>query len=264
MSLLHQITPVVITYNEEDNLARTLGQLGWAPAVIVVDSFSTDRTLAICATFPNVRVVQRKFDHPSAQLNHGLSLATTEWVMALGADYVLTDEIVAEIGQLAPDPGVVSAIARFKYCIGGRPLRASLYPDREIMFRARAGRYVEDGHTERLQIAGRSDRLKHWVHHDDRKPLSRWLWAQDRYAILETGKLLAAAHHSLPIQDRLRRWLLPAPAAVFFYTLFLKGLVFEGWRGWYYVLQRTLAEMILSLRLIEAKLKTTDDGPQEH
>ena len=45
-----------------------------------------------------------------------------------------------------------------------------------------------------------------------------------------------------------------APLLVFFHTLFAKGLILDGWRGWYYVLQRTLAETLLSLRLIEAKL----------
>ena len=46
----------------------------------------------------------------------------------------------------------------------------------------------------------------------------------------------------------------PAPFLVFFYTLFVKGLILDGWPGWYYVLQRTLAETVLSLRLMEARL----------
>jgi len=58
----------------------------------------------------------------------------------------------------------------------------------------------------------------------------------------------------LNLADRLRRWIVPAPFMVFFYTLVVKGLIFDGWRGWYYVLQRTFAEILLSLRLIEAKL----------
>ena len=58
----------------------------------------------------------------------------------------------------------------------------------------------------------------------------------------------------LKLADRLRRWIVPAPLLVFFYTRLVKGLIFDGWRGWYYVLQRTLAEIVLSLRFIEAKL----------
>jgi hypothetical protein len=57
------------------------------------------------------------------------------------------------------------------------------------------------------------------------------------------------------VQDRIRRQIIFAPALIFFYTLFGKGLIFDGWPGWYYVFQRTLAEVLLSLRLIEQKLK---------
>ena len=54
--------------------------------------------------------------------------------------------------------------------------------------------------------------------------------------------------------DRVRRWIVPAPILIFLYTLFAKRLFLDGWPGFFYVLQRTLAEVLLSLRLIEAKL----------
>ena len=104
-------------------------------------------------------------------------------------------------------------------------------------------------------IPGATSHLAGVILHDDRKSLSHWLWAQDRYTALEVKKLLAASPADLAVQDRLRRLMVPAPVLVFLYTLLVKGLIFEGWRGWYYVLQRTLAEIILSLRLVEQKLK---------
>ena len=67
--------------------------------------------------------------------------------------------------------------------------------------------------------------------------------------------LLALAPGRLRFQDRLRRKIVFAPWLVFFYMLFGKGLILDGWPGCYYVLQRTIAEMILSLRLLEQKLK---------
>jgi hypothetical protein len=60
----------------------------------------------------------------------------------------------------------------------------------------------------------------------------------------------------LNLPDRLRRKIIIAPFLVFFYTLIFKGLILDGWPGWYYVFQRTLAEMLLSLKLIEQKLKS--------
>jgi hypothetical protein len=98
--------------------------------------------------------------------------------------------------------------------------------------------------------------LAGWINHDDRKPLDRWLSEQNRYAAIEARHLLDTPKAQLNWPDRLRRKLVLAPALVFFYTLLAKGLILDGWPGWFYVFQRTLAEVILSLRLLEARLQS--------
>ena len=59
--MLDQITPVLLTYNEEENIGRTLPRLRWAKDIVVVDSGSTDGTLNILTAFPNLRVFKRRF-----------------------------------------------------------------------------------------------------------------------------------------------------------------------------------------------------------
>ncbi len=253
--MLSNITPLILTYNEAPNLRRTLAQLAWAREILVVDSFSTDETLEILKSFPQVRVVQRKFDNHSAQWNFGVAQCTTDWVLALDADYVLTPELVAELQSFQPTPAVNAYSARFSYCIAGRRLRGTLYPPHPVLFRKNSARYEQDGHTQQLRVTGPTAWLQGSILHDDRKPLSQWLWAQDRYAALEVEKLLAKPIAELRFQDRLRRRIVIAPGLVFFYTLFFKGLILDGWPGWFYVLQRTYAELLLSLRLLEEKLK---------
>ena len=248
-----QITPLILTCNEAPNLERTLLRLTWAARIIVVDSFSTDVTADICKKFPQVEFLQRKFDDHTSQWNFALDKIKTEWVLTLDADYVLSEELVAELQRWQPTADAYAA--RFVYCVHGHRLRGSLYPPRIVLFRPKNCRYVQDGHTQKLKVDGVTRELTATIDHADRKPLSHWLWAQDRYAALEVQKLLAHRTEDLPMQDRLRRMIVPAPFVVFFYTLLVKGLILEGWPGWYYVLQRTLAEIILSLRLIEAKLK---------
>jgi hypothetical protein len=56
------------------------------------------------------------------------------------------------------------------------------------------------------------------------------------------------------VADRIRKKIVLAPLLVCFYTLFGQRLILDGWSGWFYVWQRTLAEMVLSLRLTEQKL----------
>jgi glycosyltransferase involved in cell wall biosynthesis len=65
--VLADITPVILTYNEAANIGRSLERLTWAREVVVVDSGSTDDTLAIVARFPNARVVKRPFDTHAQQ-----------------------------------------------------------------------------------------------------------------------------------------------------------------------------------------------------
>ncbi|MGB2788468.1 MAG: glycosyltransferase, partial [Dokdonella sp.] len=74
-TMLDRITPLILTWNEEANIARTLAKLAWAREVVVVDSGSTDSTHAICESFPNVRLVARPFDNHATQWNYGLKEA---------------------------------------------------------------------------------------------------------------------------------------------------------------------------------------------
>lgn len=252
--MLADITPLILTYNEEANLERTLARLRWARRVVVIDSGSTDATRAICAKHPHVEVIERAFDDHTRQWNFGLDQVTTPWVLSLDADYVLSDELNQELACWIPEPAVTAYWARFHYCVSGHRLRGSLYPPRAVLFRPKACRYEADGHTQRLKVDGPTAHLKAGIDHDDRKPLARWLWAQDRYATLEATKLLEAKGEALALQDRLRRLVVVTPLLVPVYTLLVKGLILEGWPGWYYALQRTVAELILSLRLVEAKL----------
>jgi len=252
-SLLDNITVLILTYNEEPNIRRTLDRLGWARRILVVDSFSTDRTVSIANSFPNVRVVQRRFDSFAQQCNFGLEQIGSPWVLSLDADYVLSDELLDEMANVPLGVVPNGYSVRFRYCIQGRPLRGSLYPARTVLYRRDNGKYQDDGHGHRVVVSGETRMLSGWIDHDDRKSLDRWLSEQNRYMVLEARKLLETPKENLNFADRLRRLIVPAPPLVFFYTLLVKGLILEGWSGWYYVFQRTLAEVLLSLRLIEAK-----------
>src|SRR2546428_5645948 len=102
-SLLDEITVLILTYNEAPNIRRTLERLRWAHRIVVVDSYSTDETVEIAKGFPNVDLVQRRFDSFARQCNFGLEQIRSRWVLSLDADYVLSDELLKEIGTLQLD-----------------------------------------------------------------------------------------------------------------------------------------------------------------
>ena len=128
--MLEKITPLILTYNEAANIRRTLEQLRWARDVVVVDSFSDDETLEIVKGFPQVRVYQRAFDSHENQWNFGLQETgiNSEWVLGLDADYVLTEDLLAELQTFSPEPGVNGYRAKFIYCIEGKRIRSGVYP----------------------------------------------------------------------------------------------------------------------------------------
>ncbi len=249
--MLDCITPVILTYNEAPNIGRSLQKLTWANRIVVVDSFSTDDTLDIISTYSQVEVFQRKFDTHTNQWNFGMKQVKTDWILSLDADYVLSDELMHELKALRPPDDVNGYFSQFRYCVFGKPLRGTILPPRQILFRKAHATYIDDGHTQLLKVKGKSAKLKGTILHDDRKTLSRWLWAQDRYMAIESKKLLTTPDESLSLGDKLRKQKLIAPFAVLFYCLILKGGILDGWQGWYYALQRMFAETLLSLSLIE-------------
>lgn len=251
--MLENITPLILTYNESSNIGRSLDQLSWAKNIIVIDSFSDDETLDILSYYSQVKVLQRSFDTHARQWNFGLAQIQTQWVLSLDADYFMTNELIDEIANLKTDTTINGYFIRFKYCVFGQPLRATILPPRLTLFRKDQATYEDDGHTQLLQLKGDSTNLSHCIYHDDRKSLSRWLWAQDRYMLIEVKKLLETPIHELSWSDRVRRTKIGAPFLILVYCLILKGGVLDGWPGWYYAFQRMLAEILLSIRLMESE-----------
>jgi glycosyltransferase involved in cell wall biosynthesis len=257
MSFLDQIGVLVLTYNEAPNIGRTLDALRAFPEIVVLDSGSTDATSEIVAGFTNARLVTRPFDEHAVQWNYGVTQCglIRPWVLALDADYVLPTALVEEMSRLTPADQTSAFRASFRYCINGRPLSGALYTPVAVLFRRDRARYVQSGHTQRLVVDGAIAELKGRINHDDRKPLSRWLRSQQRYARLEAQHLLSIPHGHLRLTDRVRRTGWAAPIFVFFYTLLWKRCLLDGWSGWLYVLQRTLAETMITLEIADQRLK---------
>jgi len=245
------LTALILTKNEETNLNRCLNKLTWLERVVILDSFSTDRTLEIAKSYPNVVICQRTFDSFANQCNYGLSLLTSEWVLSLDADYVLTDGFIKETKSFIKDGDKMGYWVKFKFLVFGKMLMGNNTTPRAVLFKLSQGYYYDDGHCHRLTINGSMGNFRSCISHDDRKPLTRWLNNQDGYSIKESEKLLNPAAQPFSLSSKIRKTKVFAPFIVFFHCLFVKGLIFNGWTGWHYTLQRTMVEMLLAIRLIE-------------
>src|SRR5262249_38887055 len=153
--VISQTTTLILTCNEAPNIARALESVSWARDIVVVDSFSDDDTLEIASSFPQVRIFKRVFDCHRNQWEFGLKETgiDTPWVLALDADYILSEELIAEIKNLQPDPQTAGYRAKFTYCINGKKLHSGIYPPVIILYRRDKASYIQDGHTQRVALA---------------------------------------------------------------------------------------------------------------
>jgi len=103
--VLSHITPVILTLNEAANIGRSLERLAWARQVVIVDSGSTDETLAIAGSFANVRIVPRPFDSHAEQWRFAVdeTAIQSDWILRLDADYMVEPALRDELASLAPD-----------------------------------------------------------------------------------------------------------------------------------------------------------------
>jgi glycosyltransferase involved in cell wall biosynthesis len=259
--MLNDITICVLTFNESANIARTLAQLSGFPNVLVVDSFSTDDTVEIARGFPNTKIFQRRFDSFCRQLNFAIDQAKplSLWVMTLDADYVLSDDLLAELGSLKLHDETAFD-AKFIFCIDGKPLRASLYPPRTVLFKNRDAYYIDVGHTQQLQIQGEIRHLNGIIYHDDRKDWTRFEQNQLKYSRAEAYHLLEKPFAKLRIQDKVR-WLgFVAPWLVPMVTLWRVRPTSAG--EFKYLRMRILAEWMIAKEIwkIRFRLSRPESG----
>jgi glycosyltransferase involved in cell wall biosynthesis len=127
-----EFTTLILTFNERENIGRTIAALSWAKQIVIIDSFSTDEATEIAkALHANITAVQRRFDTHATQWNFGLAQIGTRWVLTLDADYELSRELSSEIAELKPSDEVSAYEAGFQIQILGGNLRfrVSATPD---------------------------------------------------------------------------------------------------------------------------------------
>src|SRR5580658_2288359 len=188
------LSVAMIAMNEESNLPRTLESVKWADEIIVVDSGSKDRTIEIAKSF-GAKASYHAFGGHGEQKNVALDLCTSEWILLLDADEVLTPTLQSEIRQLLEGEPQFGAywIPRLNLYFGKWIRHGGFYPDRKLrLFRRGAARLSEGvGPHSTPQFAGPKGRLKGDMLHYAYPTLGVYLEHMDRYSS-DIAPLLAA------------------------------------------------------------------------
>jgi len=223
-----KISAVVITYNEERNIAAALESLaGIASEIVVVDSLSADRTVKIAREYTD-RVVERAWTNYADQKNFANGLAVYPWILSLDADERLSPALRAEILALLPeDPdGDAFSMPRRVYYLGKWIRHSGWYPDRKIrLFRKDRARWEGEFVHEKLAVAGEVRRLRGDIHHLTYRSIAEHLARINQFSDLGAQKLYAAKKKC--------RWhhLVVLPATRFLKSYLLKGGLLDGFAG---------------------------------
>lgn len=191
------ITFLVLTFNEEENLAACLESVaGWAEEIIVVDSGSTDRTLEI-ARWYGAEVLSHPFTSHAEQWNWALSSVpiANEWVLALDADQRVTEELRREIRNIlaaegAAPTGIGGCYVRRRQIFRGRWIKhGGYYPKYLLKLFRRDAVWVDKGERvdHHFRVRGKVVKLGYDIIEDNRNELSirSWVEKHNRYAFLQ-------------------------------------------------------------------------------
>jgi hypothetical protein len=197
------LTAIVLTYNEEKHLPDCLASLAWADELIVFDSRSTDRTLAI-AREKGARVVQRAFDNYAGQRNAALAATPAEWVLFVDADERVTPDLQSEIAGVLARPEAGWWIPRHNYIFGKLTRHAGWYPDYQLRLLRRARARYDPARPvhELVQLDGAAGHLRAPLIHLNYETVAEFTAKQRYYADYDAQRLRlegvrARPHHLL-------------------------------------------------------------------
>jgi glycosyltransferase involved in cell wall biosynthesis len=258
---LSDITPVILTFDEEENIGRALESLREFPRVVVVDSGSTDRTEEISRSFGNVAWFVHTFEGHVRQWRYALAETGIEspFVLALDADMAVTAVLSRQLSDISVNSGIDGGVIPFEYRIRGVPLAGSIYPPRLRLLRVGRFEVADAGHTQELRVAGTVMRMSGALIHDDRKPLERFVNAQLRYSGIELPRL-ARNDGGASAKSRLRRSFPFTPLLVWLLAWLRAGGPFGGAAARRYALERLIYESMLRWRVEDELLRRCGDA----
>ncbi|MCS3871628.1 glycosyltransferase involved in cell wall biosynthesis [Chryseobacterium ginsenosidimutans] len=163
------VSGLIITYNEEKNIQEVLECFDFCDEIIVVDSFSTDKTLEIAEKHPYVKIIQNKFEDFTKQRNLALDAAKNDWVLFLDGDERITPELRKEIIEELNKPEQKDAYYFYrKFFFAKKPIHYSgTQTDKNFrLFRKSKARYIAGKKVhETLEVNGTIGELKNKLLH---------------------------------------------------------------------------------------------------
>jgi glycosyltransferase involved in cell wall biosynthesis len=244
------VSAVIITLNEENIIAQTISRLWWCDEIVVIDSGSTDKTVAICEQH-GCPVFFRHFQGFGEQKNYGVSKAKNDWILCIDADEILSEPLIDEIREELSKPKIEYAafavprnlVFMNKVFKRGRESNSSLIR----LFNKTKG--IWDGAVvhEKVATEGPIKNLKNKILHYSYHDYTQFLSKINLYSSLGSKKLLekgASKGKALTI--------LAIPFNFFKYYIIDRNFL-NGYRGFVWAVFNTFYHFVKYLKLSELK-----------
>jgi glycosyltransferase involved in cell wall biosynthesis len=222
-----KVSVTIITKNEAAHIGGAIDSVRWADEIVVVDSESTDDTVAIAGRHTD-RVIVRAWPGYVAQKNYAASIASHDWILSLDADERVTPPLAAEIkSRLAGAPDHAGyRMPRVTWHLGRWIRTTDWYPDDQLRLYDRrtaewTGRYVHEGVTVRGTVGRLCAELQHFAFHD----ISDHLETIDRYTTYAARQMHESGRHASLLQ------LVSHPPLAFARNYIVRGGLRDGAAG---------------------------------
>jgi glycosyltransferase involved in cell wall biosynthesis len=227
---MEKISAVIISFNEEKKIADCINSLKpLVDEVLVVDSFSTDKTLQIVKSLGG-KLIQHPFEGYIQQKNYALTQAANDWVLSLDADEVLSDTLRSSIMKIKENPRFDGYRMNRLTFLEGKPIKCcGWYPDTKLrLFRRSKGNWTGlNPHDEfRFDQKTATGHLKGDLYHYSFDSKDEWFRQADKFARISAESYLRQGRKTAILFQLL------SPLSRFFRDYFLKGGWLNGRTGW--------------------------------
>lgn len=188
---MKNITAIITTLNEEINIAKAITSVSFANEILIVDSFSSDKTIEIAQSM-GARIIQREYENCGSQKNWAIPQAKHEWIILIDADEIVSNELKIEIQTLLKKDIKEAGfwIYRENFFLGKKIKYSGWQSDKVIrLFKRDECRYeIKRVHAE-ITSNGKIGFLKNKLIHNTYKNFDQYLSKIERYAKLQSEDL---------------------------------------------------------------------------
>ncbi|MFQ3297549.1 MAG: glycosyltransferase involved in cell wall biosynthesis [Patiriisocius sp.] len=234
-----KISAIIPTLNEEIHIADAIKSVSFADEIIVIDSFSADKTIEIAEKL-NVKIIKRKFDDFSSQKNFAIEQAKYDWIFILDADERVTKEVKEEIVSAVKDPkGFVGFYVRRTFYFSEKKVNYSGFQRDKVirLFLKEHCKYAGLVH-EKIISNGKIGFFKNKIDHFGYRNYNHFISKIHHYSALKATEL-----HQQGKNVNFSHLLIKPPARFFIHYVIRLGFL-DGFTG--LVLAKTLAYSVLT------------------